>query len=215
MTIPGIFKTWNGQQRPYLQPVIDSPKPVWDLTKHPLNNEQTFRHFIKMTKGFNETGRKGVFRWRKTRSIKKLNQDLRKYLRKTRHPLADFKTIKSMQVHRRSRSGRMLTLAIKTDKGKLQLHKNEIRSALQPPRSTFFYLEPLYNDAKVLNGYAFIGGGFGHGVGLSQYGSYNLANIGWSAEQILAFYYPQTQLKPLDDSIVFWQDDLPTDISQN
>ena len=93
--------------------------------------------------------------------------------------------------------------------------KNEIRSALQPPRSTFFYLEPLYNDAKVLNGYAFIGGGFGHGVGLSQYGSYNLANIGWSAEQILAFYYPQTQLKPLDDSIVFWQEYLPTDISQN
>ena len=119
----GFEDTWNGQQRPYLQPVIDSPKPVWDLSKHPLNNEQTFRHFIKMTKGFNETGRKGVFRWRKTRSIKKLNQDLRKYLRKTRHPLADFKTIKSMQVHRRSRSGRMLTLAIETDKGKLQLHK--------------------------------------------------------------------------------------------
>ena len=211
----GFEDTWNGEQRPYLQPVIDAPKPIWDLAKYPLNNEQTFRHFLQMTKGFNETGRKGVFRWRKTRKIADLSQDLRKYLRKTRHPLADLKTIKLMEVRRRSRSGRMLTLEITTDLGKLQLHKNEIRSALKPPRSTFFYLEPLYNQAKVLDGYTFIGGGFGHGVGLSQYGSYNLANIGWSAEQILAFYYPRTTLKPLDDSIVFWQEDLPANISQN
>ncbi|MEO1670371.1 MAG: SpoIID/LytB domain-containing protein, partial [Cyanobacteria bacterium J06631_2] len=65
----GFEDTWNGQQRPYLQPVIDAPKPFWDLLKYPLNNEKTFRHFISLTKGFNETGRRGVFRWRKTRSI--------------------------------------------------------------------------------------------------------------------------------------------------
>lgn len=209
----GFEDTWNGEARPYLQPVIDAPKAIWDLVKYPLNNEQTFRHFISMTEGFNETVRKGVFRWNKTRSIDDLNQDLRKYLQKTRHPLADFNTIKSMQVQSRSRSGRILALTIETDKGKLQLHKNEIRSALEPPRSTFFYLQPIYNDAKKLDGYAFIGGGFGHGVGLSQYGSYNLAKLGWSAEQILAFYYPQTEIKPLDETIVFWSDD-PDSISR-
>jgi len=206
--------TWNGSERPYLKPVIDSPNPLWDLIKHPLNSERTFRHFIKMTKGFNETGRKGVFRWHKSRSIANLNNDLRKYLKKTRHPLANFKTIQSMEVFKRSRSGRILTLEIETDKGKLQLHKNEIRSALQPPRSTFFYIEPLIDQNKTLKGYAFIGGGFGHGVGLSQFGSYNLANIGWSAEKILAFYYPQTQIKPLDETIVFWRDEFPASISK-
>lgn len=205
----GFEDTWDGAQRPYLQPVIDSTRLAWDLTKLPLDNETTFRKFISLTKGFNEESRKGVFRWRKTRSIKDLSQDLRKYLQKTRHPLASFKTIESMEVARRSRSGRMLTLNIQTDIGKLQLHKNEIRSALEPPRSTFFYLEPIYNDAKKLNGYAFVGGGFGHGVGLSQYGSYNLANLGWSAKEILAFYYPQTEIKPLDETIVFWRDESP------
>lgn len=207
--------TWNGSERPYLQPVIDAPKAFWDLVKYPLNNEQVFRQFISLTKGFNETGRTGVFRWNKARSIANLNQDLRRYLRKTRHPLADFNTIESMEVHQRSRSGRILALNIQTDIGKLQLHKNEIRSALEPPRSTFFYLQPIYDQTKKLDGYKFIGGGFGHGVGLSQYGSYNLAKLGWSAEQILAFYYPQTILKPLDDSIVFWRDDLPESISKN
>ena len=211
----GFEDTWNGAERPYLQPVLDAPKSFWDLDKYPLNNEKAFRRFISLNNGFNETGRQGVFRWRKTRSIANLNKDLRKYLKKTRHPLQDFKTIKSMQVHKRSRSGRMLTLAIETDLGKLQLHKNEIRSALQPPRSTFFYLEPIYNQQKQLNGYAFVGGGFGHGVGLSQYGSYNLANLGWSAERILAFYYPQTKLEPLNKNIVFWRDNSPTSISSN
>ena len=211
----GFEDTWNGVERPYLQPVIDAPKPFWNLNKYPLDNEKTFRHFISLNKGFNETGRRGVFRWHKTRSIKDLNKDLQKYLKKTRHPLANFETIKSMEVFRRSRSGRILTLAIETDLGKLQLHKNEIRSALEPPRSTFFYLQPMYNDSKQLNGYAFIGGGFGHGVGLSQYGSYNLAKLGWSAKQILAFYYPNTEIKPLDDTIVFWRDTLPESISSN
>ena len=209
----GFEDTWNGHQRPYLQPVLDAPKPFWDITKHPLDNEKNFRHFISLNRGFNETGRRGVFRWHKTRSIKDLNKDLQKYLKKTRHPLADFKTIKSMQVYRRSRSGRILTLAIETDLGQLQLHKNEIRSALEPPRSTFFYLQPMYKDNKQLNGYAFIGGGFGHGVGLSQYGSYNLAKLGWSAKQILAFYYPNTEIKPLDETIVFWRDRLTESIS--
>ena len=207
--------TWNGADRPYLQPVIDAPKPIWDLVKHPLNNERTFRHFLGLNKGFNETGRRGVFRWRKTRSIKDLNQDLQKYLTKVHHPLKDFETIKSMQVRKRSRSGRMLTLEIETDLGKLQLHKNEIRSALEPPRSTFFYLQPQYDKSKKLKGYAFIGGGFGHGVGLSQYGSYNLAKLGWSADRILAFYYPQTKIKPLDNTIVFWRDNSPDSISRN
>lgn len=56
----------------------------------------------------------------------------------------------------------------------------------------------------VLKGYAFIGGGLGHGVGLSQAGSYRLSRLGWSAEQILNFYYPGAQLGPLTKSTVYW-----------
>ncbi|MEM9507415.1 MAG: SpoIID/LytB domain-containing protein, partial [Cyanobacteria bacterium P01_E01_bin.35] len=210
----GFEDSWDGNERPYLQPIIDAPRPFWNLVQYPLNNEQVFRRFISLTKGFNEAGISRLFRWDKARSIANLNQDLRRYLQKTRHPLADFKTIKSMKVHERSSSGRILTLNIETDKGKLQLHKNEIRSALEPPRSTFFYLQPILDEKQKLNGYKFVGGGFGHGVGLSQYGSYNLAQLGWSAKEILAFYYPQTKLQPLSDQIVFWREDSPESISR-
>lgn len=196
---------WNGEERPYLKAVIDSPQKVWDLSQKSLADEATFRHFIGMKEGFNETGR-NVFRWNRKATIAELNEDLQNYLKKRKHPLANFKTIQKMEILERSPSGRILTLAIQTDKGIVELQKNEVRSAFEAPRSTLFYLEPVLDQNKQLTGYAFIGGGFGHGVGLSQFGSYNLANLGWSPQQILAFYYPGTTLQPLDDSIVFWKE---------
>ncbi len=195
---------WEGAERPYLRPVIDSPRPLWDLSRYPLTNEASLRYFLTKNKGFNETGRK-VFRWKRSRTVADLNKDLRRYLQKNRHPLVDFKTITNLEVIKRSRSGRILTLLVDTDLGIIKLHKNEVRSAFEPPISTLFYLEPFYNSTNQLDGYFFIGGGFGHGVGLSQYGSYNLARLGWSPAQILAFYYPGTKLEPLNESIIFYQ----------
>ncbi|HEY9654691.1 MAG TPA: amidase, partial [Crinalium sp.] len=73
--------------------------------------------------------------------------------------------------------------------------------------STLFYVEPLYGPNKTLQGYSFVGGGFGHGVGLSQTGTYHLGKLGWSSDRILSFYYPGTQLRPISDAITFWRGD--------
>lgn len=196
---------WNGEERPYLKAVIDSPNKVWDLSQQSLASETAFRKFISLKDGFNETGR-NVFRWNRQSSIEQLNADLKKYLTRRKHPLANFNTIQWMEVTKRSPSGRVLTLSVQTDKGMIELHKNEARSAFGPPRSTLFYVEPVYDANKKLLAFAFVGGGFGHGVGLSQYGSYNLANLGWSADKILEFYYPGTIIQPLSESIVFWKE---------
>ena len=37
--------------------------------------------------------------------------------------------------------------------------------------------------------FTFIGRGWGHNVGMSQYGAYAMANMGWNYQQILQFYY--------------------------
>jgi SpoIID/LytB domain protein len=195
---------WDGEERPYLRAVVDSPNRVWDLSRQSLADENIFRQFINLKDGFNETGRK-VFRWKREASIASLNQDLEKYLERKKHPLANFNTIQWMEVTKRSPSGRILTLTIQTDKGILELYKNEVRSAFGPPRSTLFYLDPVYDKNRQIAGYAFVGGGFGHGVGLSQFGAYNLSRLGWSPEQILAFYYPGTKIQPLNDSIILWR----------
>ena len=194
---------WNGLERPYLKSLIDSPTKLWDLSRYPLSQEESFRRFINLQKGFNETGRR-PFRWRKESSLEDLTADVQKYLTKINHPLADFNTIEKIEILQRSPSGRILNMEVTTDQGVITLQKTEVRSALGPPRSTLFYLDPLYDEEQNLNGYAFVGGGFGHGVGLSQYGSYNLARLGWSAKRILSFYYPGTVVRPLNEDIIFW-----------
>lgn len=196
---------WNGSERPYLKALVDSPNVVWDLSKKSLANEQNFREFLNLKEGFNETGRQ-AFRWRSTRTLEQITKFLQRYLKNRNHPLANFTTIQQMQVVERSPAGRILKLVVQTDLGKIELDKNDARSAFEPPLSTLYYLEPIYGENKTLKGYAFIGGGFGHGVGFSQYGSYNLAKLGWSGTQILNFYYPGTQIQPLSPTIVFWKD---------
>src|SRR5689334_8341235 len=42
--------------------------------------------------------------------------------------------------------------------------------------------------------FTLLGHGYGHGVGLSQYGAYGMARRGVAAPQILQRYYPGTQL---------------------
>ncbi len=194
---------WEGSERPYLKPIIDAPSALWDLESYPLSDESLLRRFLSLKQGFNETGTK-FFRWQRQSKITNLNDNLRRYLTKINHPLVDFTTIANLEVVERSRSGRILTLLVETDLGTIKLLKNEVRSAMGPPISTLFYLEPIYNAKNELDAYNFIGGGFGHGVGLSQYGSYNLARLGWTANKILAFYYPGTKIEPLNDSIIFY-----------
>ncbi|MTI95294.1 MAG: SpoIID/LytB domain-containing protein [Firmicutes bacterium] len=47
--------------------------------------------------------------------------------------------------------------------------------------------------------YQFYGGGFGHGVGLSQYGARELVAQGWTQRQVLGHYFPGTELITLYD----------------
>lgn len=195
---------WNGSERPYLRPVVDAVSNIWDLAGDSLADEQNLRRFLNLQKGFNEEGR-NLFRWRKETSLPDLAQQLQKYLQDKKHPLANFKSVQQMQVVERSPSGRILKMVVQTDRGAIELHKEEVRSAFLAPISTLFYLDPVKKENQTLWGYAFVGGGYGHGVGLSQTGAYQLANLGWSSQQILNFYYPGTQIQPLNDSISFWQ----------
>lgn len=43
--------------------------------------------------------------------------------------------------------------------------------------------------------FEFVGGGYGHGVGMSQYGAHGMAAAGFSYDQILAYYYQGTTLE--------------------
>ncbi len=221
---------WEGNPRPYLKAKIDAyPNQIWDLKTRSLADEKTFRAFIQLKKGFNEVGQ-GYFRWKTDVSLKQLNQNLRDFLKKQQDPLANFGTIQNLEVMSRSAAGRVQKFRVTTDKGAIELTKDQVLLTFEAPSSLLFYVEPLFenskpqenktdpkaettpaskSESKALKGFAFIGGGLGHGVGLSQTGSYALSQMGWSADKILSFYYPSTSLQVLSAKIVSWRDDTP------
>lgn len=199
---------WDGPERPYLQPVVDSAAFRWDLDAAPLSDEGNLRRFLAIEEGFNEAGWRD-FRWRYETDLPAIAEFLRRYLRNNNSPLAEFQRLDSLTVTERSRGGRVRALVAETDLGPVRIEKDAVRSAFEAPRSSLFYLEPRYaNDAsgqQTLRGYAFVGGGWGHGVGLTQSGAQRLARLGRSAREILEFYYPGARVQPLTNDIVFWR----------
>ncbi len=191
---------WNGDNRAYLRPVLDSASNIWNLSGQKLTDERNFQAFINQKKGFNESDWQ-LFRWRRESSLEDISKSLQKFLKVKKSPFAKFKELREMKVAERSSSGRILKLDIETEIGSFNLKKDEVRSAFAAPISTLFYLEPLSKDGLQLSGYAFVGGGMGHGVGLSQVGAQNLAKLGWSSTNILQFYYPDTQIQVLSNKI--------------
>lgn len=60
--------------------------------------------------------------------------------------------------------------------------------------SSFFQVSTFKEDGFVI-GYTLIGGGYGHGIGMSQNGAKHMAEASVSAEEILTFFYKGCQLK--------------------
>ncbi|MEW5927574.1 MAG: SpoIID/LytB domain-containing protein [Gemmatimonadota bacterium] len=110
----------------------------------------------------------------------------------------------SVEVVSRSSSGRVFELRIVTEKrGTLVARKDAVRSALRyvtynasgamvlnSLRSILVYVEPVVDPkTKEVVGWEAWGGGWGHGVGMSQTGAVGMAEKGHTFEQIVRHYY--------------------------
>lgn len=90
----------------------------------------------------------------------------------------------------RTASGRVKTMTVKGTKGTASLSGNELRS--------MFGLKSTLFDAKLQgNKVIFTGYGFGHGLGISQWGAERLAAGGMTYEAILHHYYADVTLKKM------------------
>ena len=102
--------------------------------------------------------------------------------------------ISDIKIGSRSRDGRVQTVEILNGNKQTRMSGHELRMTLGPMRMK----STLLKEIKILKDKLFIAGrGFGHGVGMCQYGALGLAKKGKRYQDILAYYYPGTELKYL------------------
>ena len=98
--------------------------------------------------------------------------------------VGNIRTLKPEKVTPR---GRIITMKIIGDRGTKSVSGKDLRQALKL-RSTLFRVSTEGTNLKIK------GRGYGHGLGLSQWGAYYLAKQGVNYNQILAHYYQNANL---------------------
>lgn len=100
--------------------------------------------------------------------------------------------INKIAVLGRDGSGRISDLSIVSEKKALKISAKDFRGIIGPNliRSTNFNAGIIGADI------VFEGFGWGHGVGLCQWGAYFMAKQGYTFERILKYYYPGSEISP-------------------
>ena len=150
------------------------------------------------------------YRWSYT--VQDLDIDLlKKKLQERGISFTDFKKVKDMEIIRRAAGGSARTLVISTDQGELQVEgEYEIRYVLNQEGEVIrqddsaytlstilpsaYFVMDLQKGKKGITGFTLSGGGFGHGVGMSQNAAKAMAQSGRTYEEILAMFYWNCQL---------------------
>ena len=104
--------------------------------------------------------------------------------------------ITDLRVVKRGSSRRATDLEVIGTQGTAHIRGGRIRSALGL-REQLFVIDRVYGANDRVTGFVFVGRGWGHGVGMCQYGAYGLAKQGLNVEQILKTYYTGIDLTRL------------------
>lgn len=109
---------------------------------------------------------------------------------------SDFGKLISITPLKRGNSGKIVELEIKTNKNTFIVKKELVirrcfqKNGISLP-SANFVITSIDAETPV---YKFQGGGFGHGVGLSQWGAGKMASLGFTYDRILQHYYKGIKL---------------------
>jgi stage II sporulation protein D len=173
-------EVWRSGDQPYLQAVSDRVPG-------------TDRHFCDISPRF---------RWTREIGRSELTTLLGRYLRNYAEVgSAGPGTPRAVAVDGLTPSGRVRALAITTDQGRYTLRGNDMRYVLRESSgailgSTYFSVEN-YSAGGVLDRLTLLGAGYGHGIGMCQWGAIGRARAGQNFRSILGTYYPGTRVEKI------------------
>ncbi len=128
-----------------------------------------------------------IKKWSYTVSTEKLIQVLSKMGSR-------FLAINNVEIAEKDFSGRVKTFLIADENKKIHINAAELRINLNPQLFKSTKISKIENSANQIK---FIGSGYGHGVGLSQWGAYALAKMDYNYVGIIKYYYDDIEIKQL------------------
>ena len=121
--------------------------------------------------------------------------------------MGDVGDVLALEVVSATPNGRVETLRLEGTTGSETIDGDEMRRQFQLD-STWFTINAIgptlgastdsKEEAVSPTRFSLSGRGYGHGVGMSQWGANGLANLGWTYSQILAYYYQNSTLSIID-----------------
>ncbi len=177
----GANEAWSIGALPYLKTFVDGSSRWEKQFSIPFDDISHIKRLLLKRDGAYGNNHH-LFRWKRIMNANQIKQFLA--LRNSKIGIP-----RKINILERGASGRVISLEILGKKGQPNtiLRLDDIRRTLRNLPSTLFYVEEIKPGV-----WEFIGGGFGHGVGMSQSGAVDLAHRGWTTRQILNHYYPGT-----------------------
>jgi len=134
--------------------------------------------------------------WSREMSGAQIGTAVTRYL-KSRGASQEIGTARVLRVESRTPSGRVGTLVVEGSEGDATLRGNAIRYALRVAggellNSTYFSVESSGSSSG--RRFTLRGRGYGHGIGMCQWGAIGRARAGQDAVTILQTYYPGTSV---------------------
>ncbi len=105
----------------------------------------------------------------------------------------NIKGIKGISISSFTSTGRVKMLRVVTESSELEVKAVDLRKLLGYKELPSTQFSVSITGSEVI----FEGSGYGHGVGLSQWGALELANEGKNYKEILQYYYPGTILQKM------------------
>ncbi len=150
------------------------------------------------------------FKWTATFDKSQLQATLEKYLGSVTpateppvsaaaaaaHPVS-LGAIRSIRILDRTASNRVGSISIQTARGNYVVRGNDVRFVLRTPsggllNSTYFTAETASDESGEISRLTIDGRGYGHGIGMCQWGAIGRARAGQDYRTILTTYYPGT-----------------------
>lgn len=103
----------------------------------------------------------------------------------------DLGPVERLEVDKRTESGRVERIVARGRAGQAVLDRDQVRALAE----SLGLRSRLFDIRATPQGFAFVGSGYGHGVGMSQWGARELARRGASYQRILARFYPGARLE--------------------